>query len=81
MLPFLISLTLATSSVFFVKMISPNPHEGSSFASFLEENEIRCDVEAHAKKSVLAWLSREKSKAKRSVTLDHPNKSGDDGRE
>lgn len=32
-----------------------NPHIGSSFGSFLEENDIREDVESLAQKRVLAW--------------------------
>lgn len=32
-----------------------NPHIGSSFGSFLEEHDIREDVESLAQKRVLAW--------------------------
>jgi DNA-binding Xre family transcriptional regulator len=40
-----------------------NPHDGSSFASFLDEMGLRHEVESHAVKSVLAWQFQKAMKA------------------
>jgi antitoxin HicB len=42
-----------------------NPHEGSTFSSFLDEMGIRDEVESYAVKSVLAWQFQEAMKARK----------------
>ncbi len=42
-----------------------NPHEGSSFSSFLDEMGIRDEVESYAIKSVLAWQFQKAMRARK----------------
>ena len=44
-------------------MSAENPHLGSSFENFLEEEGIREEAPAHAVKRVLAWQIKEAMKA------------------